>query len=103
MKYKCVECGFVFGDDDFAIEKGYVGTCGDRRIYEEYYCCPICKGDYEEISRCEVCGEYACESGERYCEECKTDALKRFQYFLRNEFTEKEREMLNDLYDGEPF
>ena len=88
---KCKECGHLFEDGEQARWTEVHG--------EVWESCPICKGSFEEIEPCKICGSYS--SGEEYCEDCKKDVKKRFAEFVEREFSKKERELLNELYDGE--
>lgn len=91
--FKCIECGHIFEDGEQA---RWTETHG-----EVWECCPICKGGYEEIEPCKICGTYDHECQEEYCEDCKKDVKKRFAEFVEREFSKEERELLNELYDGE--
>lgn len=98
--YKCLSCGNLFEEGE---EARWVEKHGlDTPPYEEWSGCPLCKGDYEEIKPCKICGSYDHDYGEEYCNACKKDVQKRFSTFIAEEFTEEERELLNELYDGEP-
>ena len=91
--FKCIECGHIFEDGEQA---RWTETHG-----EVWECCPICKGAYEEIEPCKICGTYDHECQEEYCEDCKKDVKNRFMAFIEKEFSKEERELLNELYDGE--
>lgn len=91
--YKCEECGNLFEDGEQARWTEAHG--------EAWGCCPICKGGYEEAEPCKICGTYQHNSDEEYCEDCKKDVKKRFAEFIEREFSKEERELLNELYDGE--
>lgn len=97
--YKCLDCGHLFEEGEQATREETHGF--DTPPYEEFTGCPICDGDYEEIKPCKICGSYEHDFDEDYCKSCKIDVQKRFQKFVNSEFTEKERELLNELYDGE--
>ena len=98
--YRCEECGHLFEEGEQAKWTEMHGfSHGDG---EEWSGCPICKGDYEEIKPCKICGSYDHDYGEEYCNACKKDVQKRFSAFIEEEFTEEERKLLNELYDGEP-
>ena len=99
MMYRCLECGNLFEEGEQA---EWVETHGlDTPPYEELSGCPICKGGYEEVEPCKICGSYAEEMQGDYCKECVVDVQKRFKA-LMEEFSAEERELLNELYDGEP-
>ena len=98
--YKCEECGNLFEEGE---QVEWVETHGlDSPPYERWSGCPICKGGYAEIKPCKICGSYNHDFDEDYCEQCKKDVRKRFSTFIEEEFTKEERELLNELYDGEP-
>ena len=78
MKY-CEKCGSILPD-------------GAER-------CPICKGEYEEIKPCKICGSYVHDIDEEYCNDCKSKVKKRFSDFVDSSFTKEERQLLNELYD----
>lgn len=97
--YICEECGFIFEEEQKAEwyeERGeYFGT----PVSEAWSGCPHCHGSYREIEPCKACGEYKyIEEGEDFCEECKENIERRFNELLEKEFTEEERELLNELY-----
>lgn len=91
----CNECGHLFEEGEQSTWKENVGEYGGSPYYEEMSGCPLCKGDYEEVFECKICGSYNCKKGESFCQDCKTNTLKKFQTFL-NEFDENEKEILRD-------
>lgn len=100
--YRCNECGNLFEEGEQARWSESRGEFWGTPCSEEMSGCPLCKGAYEEIKPCKLCGSYEhIASGEEYCTDCKNDVLKRFQTFVNSEFTEEERELLNVLYEGE--
>ena len=90
--YRCKECGHLFEDGE---EKKWIEPHG-----EMLRGCPICCGIYEIARPCKICGSYSSDDDE-YCETCKNEIKKRFVSLLDNYFTEEERDLLNELYDGE--
>lgn len=54
--YKCLECGEVFEEPYYWSESR--GEFWGFPCSEEVSGCPHCKGDYEEVEECGVCGEY---------------------------------------------
>lgn len=97
--YKCLDCGNIFEDGEQA---RWVEMHGfEHGNGENFSGCPLCKGDYDEIEPCKICGTYDHECKEEYCDYCKKDVKKRFSEFVEKEFTKEERELLNELYDGE--
>ena len=100
IMFKCLECGNLFEEGEQA---EWVEMHGfNYGNGEKWSGCPICKGDYEEIKPCKICGSYDHDYDEEYCNACKKDVQKRFSAFIEKEFTKEERELLNELYDGEP-
>lgn len=91
--FKCIECGHIFDDGE---QERWIEPHGE--VWES---CPICKGDYEEVEPCKICGTYNHECQEEYCEDCKKDVKNRFMTFIEREFSKEERELLNELYNGE--
>ena len=102
MMYRCIECGHLFEEGEQARWRESRGEFWGTPCSEEMSGCPICKSPYEEIKPCRVCGSYEHDADEEYCERCKIDVRKRFETFVLNAFTVEERELLNELYDGEP-
>lgn len=101
MFYKCEECGHVFEEGEQANWREDRGELWGSPCSEEMSGCPLCKGAYEIINPCKICGSYDHDFDEDYCNQCKKDVQKRFADFIKKEFTEEERELLNELYDGE--
>lgn len=99
--YKCLDCGHLFEDGEQRTYRENVGECHGSTSFQEFSICPVCGGDYEEIKPCKICGTYEHECEEEYCDNCKKDVRKRFSEFVEKEFTKEERELLNELYDGE--
>ena len=95
--YKCVVCGHLF-------EEGEQASFFEEQGFGYEYCkrqqgCPICKGEYEEIKPCKICGSYVRDIDEEYCNDCKSKVKKRFSDFVDSSFTKEERQLLNELYD----
>lgn len=67
---------------------------------------PHCGEQYEEAETCENCGEHISEAQREksgLCKDCETALVIRFNALLRENFTEKEIEILNAEFDGEYF
>ena len=94
-RYKCDHCGGEFEEPDIIIE-----THGlDSPPYEEIGVCPYCKGWFEEMHKCEICGEYytADELTSGVCDDCiyQHDTDIELLYKLGNEEDAKETVKLN--------
>ena len=68
FRYQCHECDRQFEEPDIITETHGMtdGSC------EKHGVCPYCKGYFEEMHKCEICGEYFTEdelSG-GVCDEC---------------------------------
>lgn len=58
-RYKCDHCGREFEEPDIVTE-----THGlDSPPYEEIGVCPYCKGWFEEMHKCKICGEHYTDDG----------------------------------------
>lgn len=70
--YKCNNCGRTFYEGEEARTRSYLAHKGSEPIYTEEDCCPYCGGDYEELTKCEMCGEYHSEDELEcgICDEC---------------------------------
>lgn len=102
--YRCESCGHLFEQGEEKIESSYLADYGSEQIFETHFSCPVCGGDFEEVNACKLCrGYHHIKSGEKYCEACKTYTKSKFQMVLKMNFNECEKELLNDLYDGEEF
>ena len=99
--YKCLNCGHIFDEGEQHDWKESRGEFWGSPCSEKMSGCPICKGDYEEVKPCKICGSYEHNADETYCDECKKDVKNRFTKFIDKEFTKEERKLLNELYDGE--
>ena len=98
--YRCENCGHLFEEGE---EARWVEKHGlDTPPYEEWSGCPLCKGAYEKISPCKICGSYNHDYDEDYCDQCKKDVKRRFETFIEKEFTKEERKLLNELYECKP-
>lgn len=98
--FKCLQCGHLFEDgEQLEWEDMHGLTFGNG---EHFSGCPLCKGDYQEIEPCKICGTYQHEVEDEYCEDCKNNIEKRFSDFIEKEFTDEERKLLNELYEDKP-
>lgn len=71
MTYKCLECGHIFeeGEEGHYFENG---ECWGAPYSQKIYCCPLCKGDYDVTTPCEICGSEHLEEDLNggLCDEC---------------------------------
>ena len=56
MMFKCESCGHIFEDGEQAKWKESRGEHFGFECEETVDGCPLCKGDYEEVYNCEICG-----------------------------------------------
>ena len=99
--YKCKNCGHIFEEGEQATWTEKHGFSSGP--YEEWSGCPICQGSFEEAKKCEYCSNYFIEGESRsnvICEDCVDEIETRFSNLLHNNFTEFERTVLNDIFDG---
>lgn len=79
MAYCCLECGHIFEDGEQAVWEETHGL--DAPPYEKFSGCPICKSNYEETVRCEIChGEFLIDelNSGCVCNECLDEYKKDF-------------------------
>lgn len=98
--YQCEDCGHLFEDGEQKIIKENMGEFQGSYAIRHYSGCPSCGGSYKTKRPCKICGTYEFKDDD-YCEECKSYVKKKFVDFLDNKFTKEERDLLNELYDGE--
>ena len=92
--FKCEECGHLFEEGEEKVI--------DEPFGERYTVCPRCKGLYEEVKPCKICGSYEdMKPGEDYCEDCKLEVRKTFEGLLDKYFSVEQRALLNVIYEGE--
>ena len=99
--YICDECGALV--EDLPKLSEYI-PCGDRYVEHEYYSCEcqMCDyGQYVEADICEQCGEYYPKDFTGLCETCKKETFETFKSLMDDNFSEKQREYLNTVLDGE--
>ena len=68
FRYECHVCGKKFENPDFIEEKHGL----DSPPYEKTAVCPYCHGYFENMQKCEICGEYFCEDEIEWgvCNDC---------------------------------
>lgn len=93
VRFKCGGCGREFEHPDTRYNGEYYGN---------YSCCPFCgMDDLEPLKQCPVCEIwFPEEEREVICNGCREDSVDRFQAFMRS-FHPKEREFLNEYFEGE--
>ena len=99
--YRCEQCGHLFEEGEQAKWQEDRGEFWGAPCTETVTGCPICKGDYVDIEPCKICGSYNHDYKEEFCDECKKNVKQVFQNFVNKVFTAEERELLNELYEGE--
>ena len=79
--YRCTECGNLFEEGEQATWEERHGL--DSPPYEKWSGCPICKGSYEEVNQCEVCGDWHTENElyDGWCEKCLRDTINYDTFF----------------------
>lgn len=96
--YICLECGHEF-----------IGpvTVTDRHgspyvLKEKHRVSPCCHGAFAEATECVECGGLIAVGADSHglCRKCAEKTVARLRYLLFNEFTEAQRETLNDAFDG---
>ena len=99
--YQCQDCDAVFQSPVPFVERYGL----DIPPYETLYGCPHCGGEAVELAECDSCHgafeEEALQQG--FCPVCGQEVAARFQALLAAHFNERERGLLNELYDGERF
>lgn len=70
MAYKCLDCGHIFEDGEQIMWEESHGF--DVSPHEKFCGCPLCKGEYEETTPCEICGSEHLEEELNcgVCDEC---------------------------------
>lgn len=68
MRYQCHECDRRFEEPDIITETHGLET----PPYEKIGVCPYCKGYFEEMTQCRICGQYFTdgELSDGVCDEC---------------------------------
>ncbi len=88
--YKCLECGHLFEDGEQTEWTEMHGfTYGNG---EKFSGCPLCKGDYEETTKCVSCGNENFTEDELefdVCEDCIKEYTKDFDFCVKIGANEK--------------
>jgi hypothetical protein len=99
MANKCIECGHIFDDCELARWEEDRGEFWGVRCTETMIGCPICHGEYEETTPCEICGSEHLDD-ELFggvCEECIDEYRKDFDSCYEISLGEKEEIKINSL------
>lgn len=95
--YKCCDCGHLFEDGEQAVWNEDRGEFWGSPCTESVSGCPVCKGDYVEVEPCQICGGYEHEEYDKFCDDCRSNVLKRFKTIVFEKFTEAEIELLKEI------
>ena len=96
--YICLECG-----EEFSNPKTTEDNHGVPFLLKvKHRVSPCCHGAFAEAIRCDRCGNLIAAGADAhgYCRKCAERTVDKLRYVLFNEFTEAEREILNDAFDG---
>ena len=101
--YRCEECGKIFNEEEMGCWGESRGEYWGVSCSEQVCGCPSCHSMYyHEAVACKICGSYEKEDFEEYCEDCKSDVLKRLHQIVYQEFDEDERACLSGMLgDGD--
>lgn len=105
--YKCLDCGHIFEQGEQVNWKEDRGEFWGSSCGEKISGCPICKGDYEETKRCEICGSehLADDLISGVCEDCFEKHSQDVNVCYQSSKEEKETVQLNlfltRMYDAE--
>lgn len=76
--------------------------CGSETVeVGEYDVCAMCGTTMKEWKQCECCGEYSIPEDvcADYCDTCKKNAKDKLYHFLKENFNEKQIEVLDEVAD----
>lgn len=92
--YICLNCGAVFH------KPRPVTECHG----EKHDVSPCCGEDFAQGSECSYCGKEmpAAEGRHGLCRKCAWSTVEHFRWYLCNNFSEAQRAVLNDAFDGVP-
>ena len=79
--YRCVNCGNLFEEGEQAVWEETHGL--DSPPYEKFSGRPVCKGDYEEVYKCDSCGDWNSEDElyDGWCEKCLRETINYDTFF----------------------
>ena len=94
-RFICLGCEGLFNTPEQVNEPGTGET--HRRS-------PCCKDGFAPVMECVHCGKLVAVGADLHglCRSCAEKVVNRLRYLLNNEFTDAEREVLNDAFDGVP-
>ena len=77
MMYRCLNCGNLFEDGEQATWYENQGECHGSIAMGRFDCCPVCRGDYEEVYQCKECGDWHSEGDlyDGWCEKCLRETI----------------------------
>lgn len=96
--YICLDCG-----NEFTHPKTIEEKHGDPfQLREKHRVSPCCHSTFAEAMRCGGCNALIAAGADCHglCRKCAERAVDRLRYLLLNEFTEAEREVLDEAFDG---
>ena len=100
MAFKCLLCGHIFEEGEQARWEEH-HPYGMGYASESFSGCPICNGDYEETTQCEICGGEFLEdelNGGCVCDECVEEYKRDLETcYAIAESTEKQEIKINAL------
>lgn len=99
MSYICMNCGMQFDHPTTVVDNH-----GLPFFSEKHRVSPCCRDTFVEAMPCQSCGHDVGKGADYHglCRKCAEEAVSRLIYLLYNEFTEAQREVLNDAFDGVP-
>lgn len=91
--YRCARCGSTFSEPDYIADKDPNFEGG---VYVTMQCPECGNEDIEEGHECPICGGYT----ETFaCADCREDVRNRFTALLMENFTEDERELIDEMIE----
>lgn len=99
MANKCLECGHIFYDCEIKFWEEDRGEFWGVKCTETVSGCPLCKGEYAETTRCQICGSEHIDEEliDGICEDCIDEYRKDFNSCYEISFGEKEKIKINSL------
>ena len=93
--YLCLNCEQVFDTP---------AQFTDPSTKENSWRSPCCLDAFAPVTTCVHCGKLMAAGADLHglCRTCAETVVSRLRYLLNNEFTDAEREILNDAFDGVP-